>query len=398
MEGTLKGIKVLDFSRLLAGPFCTMILADMGATIYKVESPTKGDDSRAWGPFANDNESLYFMSCNRGKNGLAVNMKAEEGKEIIKRMVKDVDVVVENFRNGVMDRLGLSYDVLKEINPGLIYCQITGFGQNGPDANRGGNDLPIQAASGVMSMTGYEDMPPVRVGISLCDLSTGIYAATGIVSALYGREKTGKGQKINCSLLESMVSLLAYHGVGYMNAGVIPKKTGTSLPSIAPYCAFKASDGEFVLGVGNDGVFLKAVTALNMPELAEDPRFKTNPLRVQNTPELNKILGDVFATMKRDDVVKTMFNAGVPCSEIRNVAEVCADPQMIAREMFKTMYHEKCPELKLIRTPIEFSEGTNFAEKAPPMLGEDTESVLSGFGYSKEQIMALAEKGILGIR
>lgn len=395
MKGTLDGIKVLDLTRLLAGPFCAMILADMGATVYKVESPKKGDDSRAWGPFADDNESLYFMSCNRGKNSIAVNMKTPEGHDLILKMAKECDVVIENFRNGVMDRLGLGYDTLKEINPRLVYCQITGYGQNGPDANRGGNDLPLQAASGVMSMTGYEDMPPVRVGISICDLATGIYGATGIISALYAREHTGRGQKVNCSLLESMVSLLSYHGVGYMNAGVLPKKTGTSLPSIAPYCAFTAKNGEFVLGVGNDGVFRRAVTAIGHPELADDPRFKTNPLRVKNTPELNQILGDIFGQWDRDELVRAMVDAGVPCSEIRNVAEVCSDPQMIHREMFKTLHHVKAPELKLIRTPIEFSDGTNFAQKAPPMLGEDTISVLKAFGYGDEEIQNLLNNGVV---
>lgn len=395
MKGALDGVKILDLSRLLAGPYATMCLADMGATVYKVESPAKGDDSRAWGPFKNG-ESCYFMSANRGKKSIAVDMKKPQGREIVLRMAKECDVVIENFRSGVMERLGLGYETLKEENPGIIYCQITGFGQDGPEANRGGVDLAMQAASGLMSLTGYEGMPPVRLGVSLCDLATGMFGTIGILAALHEREKTGVGQKINCSLMESMVSFLSYHAVGYMNTGEIPKKYGSGLPNIEPYRAFAAKDGEFVIGVGNDTNFRKVCNVIGKPELADDPRFSTNPQRVANRDALTEVLSASFARESRDDIVGRIVAAGVPCSEIKNVAEVCADEQMNFRKMFPTLSHPKVPELKLIRTPIEFSNGTNFSQKAPPLLGEDTREVLGEFGYTDSQIDALLAEKVIG--
>ena len=395
MKGALDGVKILDLSRLLAGPYATMCVADLGATVYKGQPPAKGPDPRAWGPFKNG-ESCYFMSANRGKKSIAVDMKKPQGREIVLRMAKECDVVIENFRSGVMERLGLGYETLKEENPGIIYCQITGFGQDGPEANRGGVDLAMQAASGLMCLTGYEGMPPVRLGVSLCDLATGMFGTIGILAALHEREKTGVGQKINCSLMESMVSFLSYHAVGYMNTGEIPKKYGSGLPNIEPYRAFAAKDGEFVIGVGNGTNFRKVCNVIGKPELADDPRFSTNPQRVANRDALTEVLSASFARESRDDIVGRIVAAGVPCSEIKNVAEVCADEQMNFRKMFPTLSHPKVPELKLIRTPIEFSNGTNFSQKAPPLLGEDTREVLGEFGYTDSQIDALLAEKVIG--
>lgn len=390
-QGTLKGIKVLDLSRQLAGPFCTMTLADMGAEVIKVEDHGKGDDSRSWGPFT-DGESCYFMSANRGKRSIVVDMKSEKGREIIKTLAAQSDVIIENFRTGVTERLGIDYSVLSKINPGIVYCHITGFGEDGPDANRAGVDNAIQAYTGLISITGYEGMEPVRIGVSLCDLATGVFALSGILSALYARKETGCGQKVSCSLIESMVSWLSYHAVGYLSEGKIPGKWGSGMENIEPYRAFKTKDGYVMVGVGNDTNWRRLCEVMENTELSKDERFSTNPKRMENKELLLSILNEYFLQQENKIIEAKIVEKGIPCSAVKNIAETLSSPQVVHRKMVMDMEHPRIKGLKLLRTPIDFSEGTNYTPKHPPLHGEDTIDVLKEMGYTEEFIQqAIAE-------
>jgi len=392
MKGVLEGIKVLDLTRQLAGPYCTMTMADMGAEIIKVEPPGKGDDSRSWGPFA-EGESCYYLSINRGKRSIVLDLKSEKGKEILLKLVGQSDVLIENFRTGVMDRLGLGYEKLTQLNPRLIYCHITGFGEDGPAAARAGLDVTMQAYSGLMSVTGYPDQPPVRVGVSLCDIATGMFALIGILGAYQTRSITNKGQKVSVSLLESMVSWLSYHAAGYLVKGEIPGKFGSGIANIEPYRAFKTKDGYLVVGVGNERSWGHLCEVLGRPELAQDPRFKSNRDRMDNKEELLSILNDFFADKQTSEIEDAIQKKGIPCSSVKNVAEVLADAQVTARKMVMPLPHPDVPDLKLIRTPITFSDSTNMSTLHPPRLGEHTLEVLKELGYTEPEVSGiLSEK------
>lgn len=396
MKGVLEGLKILDLSRQLAGPFATMTMADMGAEVIKVEPPGKGDDSRSWGPFA-AGESCYFFSANRGKKSIVVDLKTEKGKEIIKKIAAESDVVIENFRTGVMERLGLDYSVLKKVNPGIIYCHITGFGEDGPDANRAGVDIALQAFTGIMSLTGYPNQPPVRVGLSLCDIATGMFAVIGILGAYNAKKETGKGQKVSVSLMESMISWLSYHGVGYLVKGEIPGKYGSGMANIEPYRAFKTKDGYVVIGVGNDRNWARLCNVLGRPELANDERFRTNPARMENKEELLAMLNEFFETKGTKEMETAINEQGIPCSAVKNIAEVLADPQVKARKMVADLPHPDVPELKVLRTPISFTDGTNMTDIYPPRLGEHSVEVLEKLSYSAEEINNLIEEKVIPI-
>jgi len=397
MKGVLEGVKVLDLSRQLAGPFAAMTMADMGAEIIKVEPPGKGDDSRSWGPFE-AGESCYFFSANRGKKSIVVDMKSERGKEIIRKLAAESDIVIENFRTGVMERLGLDYPKLKEVNPNVIYCHITGFGEDGPDANRAGVDIALQAFTGIMSITGYPDQPPVKVGLSLCDIATGMFALIGILGAYIARKETGRGQKVSVSLMESMVSWLSYHGVGYLVKGEIPEKHGSGMANIEPYRAFQTKDGYIVIGVGNDKNWARLSEVIGRPELANDERFRTNPARMANKTELLDLLNHFFITQGTKEMEAVINKQGIPCSAVKNIAEVLADPQVAARGMVVPLPHPDVPQLQVLRTPISFTDGTNMTNMYPPRLGEHTGEVLKLLGYSENEISQLAADKVISVR
>lgn len=395
MAKPLDGIVVLDMSRVLSAPFTGMILADMGANVIKIEALGHGDDSRAYPPYMED-ESIYFMDLNRGKRSITLNLKDPEGKEILKEMVKKADVLVENFRGGTMEKLGLDYTVLKEINPALIYTQITGFGRTGPRAKDPAYDVIVQGMGGIMSLTGEEGGTPMKVGISQGDIVAGLYAAIGTSMALFSREKTGKGQLVDISMLDCQAQFIENAIVRYLNAGVIPKSIGNRHASITPFESLRCADGYIMIAVGNDNLFKKFCDIIQRPELKEDERFTTNPLRTKNVVELNKVLDEVFPTKTCGEWMKLINEAGIPVGPINNVPQVVEDPCLKARDMIVTLKHSKVGDVKAVNTPIKLSETPGGAEKAAPYLGEHTSEVLKEFlGYDDEKINELYEKKVL---
>lgn len=375
MAKPLEGVVVLDLSRVLAAPYTGMILADMGADVIKVERPGKGDDSRAYGPFKNG-ESVYYMSLNRGKRSMTLNMKSEEGKQILKDLVKQADVLVENFRGGTMDKLGLGYDVLKEINPRLIYSACTGFGMTGPYKHDPAYDVIVQGMGGIMSITGQEGGEPTKVGASIGDITAGIFSAVGIMIALYNREKTGKGQLVDVSMLDCQVAILENAISRYMNAGVSPKPIGNRHASITPFQSLKTKDGYVIVAVGNDTLWQKFCGLIERPDLAADPRFTTNPLRTENVKVLGEELNKTFQTKTMDEWLHILKEGGVPVGPINDVERVIKDPAVIAREMIVTTHHPVAGDVEMAGVPIKLSETPGSVDAPAPTLGQHTREVL----------------------
>ncbi len=375
MAKPLEGVVVLDLSRVLAAPYTGMILADMGADVIKVERPGKGDDSRAYGPFKNG-ESVYYMSLNRGKRSMTLNMKSEEGKQILKDLVKQADVLVENFRGGTMDKLGLGYDVLKEINPRLIYSACTGFGMTGPYKHDPAYDVIVQGMGGIMSITGQEGGEPTKVGASIGDITAGIFSAVGIMIALYNREKTGKGQLVDVSMLDCQVAILENAIARYMNAGVSPKPIGNRHASITPFQSLKTKDGYVIVAVGNDTLWQKFCGLIERPDLAADPRFTTNPLRTENVKVLGEELNKTFQTKTMDEWLHILKEGGVPVGPINDVERVIKDPAVIAREMIVTTYHPIAGDVEMAGVPIKLSETPGSVDAPAPTLGQHTREIL----------------------
>lgn len=375
MAKPLEGVVVLDLSRVLAAPYTGMILADMGADVIKVERPGKGDDSRAYGPFKNG-ESVYYMSLNRGKRSITLNMKSEEGKQILKDLVKQADVLVENFRGGTMDKLGLGYDVLKEINPRLIYSACTGFGMTGPYKHDPAYDVIVQGMGGIMSITGQEGGEPTKVGASIGDITAGIFSAVGIMIALYNREKTGKGQLVDVSMLDCQVAILENAISRYMNAGVSPKPIGNRHASITPFQSLKTKDGYVIVAVGNDTLWQKFCGLIERPDLAADPRFTTNPLRTENVKVLGEELNKTFQTKTMDEWLHILKEGGVPVGPINDVERVIKDPAVIAREMIVTTHHPVAGDVEMAGVPIKLSETPGSVDAPAPTLGQHTREVL----------------------
>lgn len=396
MRGPLDGLKVLDLTRILAGPFCTMILGDMGADVVKVENPDGGDDTRRWGPPFLEGESAYFLSVNRSKRSLTLNLKVPRGKALLADLLTRADVLIENFRPGAVERLGFGYEAAAAQNPRLIYCSISGFGQTGPDALRPGYDLIVQGESGVMSLTGFPDGPPCKVGLSIADIIAGMYAVQGIAFALYARERTGRGQRIDVALLDGMISFLTYQAGIYFATGKSPSRMGNLHPTIMPYETFEASDGHLNVAVGNNSLFQQFCRVLGRPDLAADPRFDTDAGRVEHRGALRPTLEGFLKTRPVADWLEAFSAAGIPCGSIKTVAEVFASPQVLAREMVRTLVHPKVGPVRVTGNPLKMSETPGAVEQPPPLLGEHTDQVLAEWlGLDGEACMALRRDGVI---
>ena len=371
----LAGVRVLDLTRVLAGPFCTLLLGDMGAEVIKVEEPGKGDDTRRWPPFVGG-EATYFLAVNRGKQSVTVNLKAPQGVALLRRLAARSDVLVENFRPGTMDRLGLGYRALRRLNPRLVYCSISGFGESGPEAHRAGYDLIVQGESGIMDLTGFPDGPPVKVGNSIADLVAGMSAAHGIVLALLARTRTRRGQKVEIAMLDVMASLLTYQAGLYFQTGARPTRKGNQHPSIVPYEVFRAADAYLTLGVANNSLWKQCCAALGRADLAEDPRFATEASRVENRAALAPILEEIFAARTADEWLKRLEAAGVPAGRIKSVAEVCESEHLKARGMIVSLPHPTAGTVRVMGVPIRLHATPGAATAPPPLLGQHTDQVL----------------------
>jgi crotonobetainyl-CoA:carnitine CoA-transferase CaiB-like acyl-CoA transferase len=382
--GALAGLKVLDLTRVLAGPSATQILGDLGADVVKVERPGVGDDTRKWGPpflqdadGADTTESAYYLSANRNKRSIAIDFTQEDGRALLRRLVAEADVLVENYKLGDLARYGLGYDDLKDEFPALVYCSITGFGQTGPYAARAGYDYLVQAMGGIMSLTGPVDGEPMKVGVAIADLMTGTYATIGILAALDHRRRTGRGQMIDMALLDTQVAWLSNAGQYYLTSGVPTPRTGNGHPTIVPYQAFRAEDEYLILAIGNDPQFAKFCAVAGRPELATDPRFATNQARVRNREVLVPIVAGLIAGKTRGFWLEALEARQVPCGPINTIDQVFADPQVVARGMRIEMPHPLAPEpVALIGSPIRLSETPVSYRHAPPVCGADGDSVL----------------------
>jgi len=371
----LTGIRVVDISRVLAGPFCGQLLSDMGAEVIKVESP-EGDENRRWVPHMPDGESSNFMSVNRGKRGITLDLKSPEGKDILRRLVEKADVVIQSFRTGAAKRLGVDYDSLKAINPDIIACSVNGYGGKGPLADRAGYDLMVQAFSGIMSTTGERGGPPVRVGVSLNDMATGMLAYGGIVSALYARRDGAGGQHVQVSLLQTALGLLGYHAVAYLQAGTIPQPEGTGVWHLVPYQAFDCRDGRVLVGAPNDGAYRRLCGVIGRQDLVEDPRFRTNADRVVNKDALIEILAPVFADGGMEDWVDKLDAAGVAAAPLHTIDQTLAHPQVLANDQVLDVARPDGTQLKLLGMPFTLSGTPGSPASHPPKLGEHTDEVL----------------------
>ena len=391
----LDGIRVLDLSRVIAGPWCGALLADMGADVLKVEGVSDLDESRTWPPHK-DGESAAYLLFNRNKRGMTLDLKAPEGVEIVKKLVATSDVVVENFRTGTMESFGLGWDVLSAINPRLIYCSISAFGRTGPRKDSAGYEALLQAFSGIMSITGEPGGAPVRAGVSFLDLSTGIFTAFGVVNALLYRERTGLGQRVDGSLLETAVSLLAFHAEGYLLTGAVPTALGSGHPSLSPYRNFRCKDGQWVfIAAANDRFWSRLAPALGLAEVATDPRFAKNVDRVKHRAELEGMLENTIGAMEREPLLKALEDAGVPATPVNTVDQVMEDPQTAARGMVDRVIHPVLGEIPVVSTPVKFSAMKAGVRTAAPVRSQHTDEVLAALGYAPSEIAALRDKNVI---
>jgi crotonobetainyl-CoA:carnitine CoA-transferase CaiB-like acyl-CoA transferase len=404
----LDGIRVLDLSRVLAGPWCTQNLADLGAEVFKIERPETGDDTRTWGPpFLRDadgnntSESAYFLCANRNKQSVAIDMSSPEGAALLREFAKSCDVVVENFKVGGLKKYGLDYVSLSELNPRLVYCSVTGFGQSGPLSQRAGYDFLIQGMGGLMSITGEPDSVagggPEKVGVAVTDLMAGMYATTGILAALMEREKSGLGQHLDIALLDCQLAMLANQSMNYLTTGNAPKRMGNAHPNIVPYQTFAASDGHVIIACGNDSQFRALCTAMNVPELAIDSRFATNSGRSVNRVELLPQLAAVFATRTRNAWVAALEACGVPCGPINDIEQAFGSEQAVYRGAAREIAHPVAGVAPTVASPLRLSATPVEYNQAPPMLGEHTNAVLRDvLGLDAARIDALRKAGVIG--
>jgi len=394
----LDGVTVLDLTRVLSGPYCTMLLADMGARVIKIERPGSGDDTRAWGPPFIHEESSFFLSINRNKESVALDFKHPEGRALLDGLVACADVLVENFQPGTLDALDLGYVQLAAVHPRLVYCSISGFGATGPRRNRPGYDAVVQAEGGLMSLTGPGDGDPYRLGVAIADIAAGMFAAQGITLALLVRERTGKGQLVDVGMLDSVASLLTYQAGIYFATGRTPTRMGNRHPSIAPYDTVAAEDGTLVLAVGNDEQWRTFCARTGLSPLADDARFATNAARVQHYDELRPLIARVVRTRSRQEWIDRLVPAGVPCAAVRGLDEVLTDPQLVARDMIETVHHPAAGPLHVLGVPIKLSDTPGAVMSPPPRLGEHTASVLEHLlGVSRDSIARLHRDAVIGV-
>ena len=401
----LDGINVLDLTRVLSGPYCTMLLADMGARVIKIEQPGKGDDTRAWGPpflypsghtppagGPDGGESAYFLSINRNKESVTLDFKHAEGRALLERLIAKSDVVVENFRPGTLTKLGLDYKTLAPRHPRLVYCSISGFGQTGPRTNEAGYDAVMQGEGGLMSITGPPDGPSYRLGVAIADVVSGMFAAYGVAMALFARERTGRGQEVDLAMLDSVAALLTYQAGNYFASGKVPGRLGNRHPSIVPYETFAASDGDFVLAVGNDEQWRRFCAVAGLPE---DPRFATNRQRVTDYDDVRPFIADRLRTQSRQHWIDRLTAAGVPCGSVRNLQELFADPQIHAREMVAQLEHATIGPLRMLGVPVKLSDTPGAVRTPPPRLGEHTDAVLQDLGFNAAAIADLRRQKVI---
>ncbi len=392
MNLSLEGLKVLDLTRVLAGPYCTMVLADLGADVIKIEAPVKGDDSRQFGPYI-EGESAYFMSINRNKRSMTLNLKKESAKKLFLEMVKEVDVVVENYRPGTMEKLGIGYDVISQVNPKIIYAASSGFGHSGPYSTRPAYDGVVQAMGGIMSITGQKGGKPTRVGPSVGDITAGLFTAIGILAAVNHRNATGEGQKVDVAMLDCQVAILENALARFFATGVSPKPAGNRHSSIVPFEPFDTSDGEIMVAVGNDNLWKKFCAEMELGHLTEDPRFVTNPDRSDNYDELRPLIAEAMSQDSTMGLYERLTKAGIPCGPINNIEMITKDEQVASREMIVDVDHPVAGKTSIPGIPIKMSKTMGSIRKAAPLLGENTDEILAELlGYDADKISKLKDE------
>lgn len=404
--GALTGYRVLDLSRVLAGPWCSQILADLGAEVIKIERPGLGDDTREWGPpfmkagdGSDSSEAAYYQSANRNKYSVAVNLASAEGQELVRDLARDCDVLIENYKVGSLKRYGLDYETLAQINPGLVYCSITGFGQTGPRAEEPGYDFVIQGIGGLMSITGERDTVdgagPQKVGVAVADVMTGLYSTIAIQAALLARQTTERGQYCDMALLDTQVAVLANQSQNYLSTGRSPVRQGNAHLNIVPYQVFSAADGDFIIACGNDAQFVQLCQSIGLPQITEDARFKKNSDRVRNREAIVGLLAAHFATGSAADWVARIHAVKVPVGMINDIGDALAEPQVLARDMLVDIPHPLNPDFRMVGSPLKLSDTPVEYTRAPPMLGEDTDAVLARAGLSPDRIAELRSRGVI---
>jgi len=394
----LEGIRVLDLTRALAGPFCTLMLGDYGADVIKIEIPGSGDDTRTWGPPFIGDESAYFLSINRNKRILTLNFKDEKAKEIFLKLAKDADVIVENFTPGVMDRFGLGYDVIKEVNPGIVFCSVSGFGQTGPYRSRPAYDQIMQGISGLMSITGEPDGEPQKVGIAVADIGAGMWAAFAVMAAIHNRSHKGEGQGqyIDISMMDAQVAWLTYQAANFFANGTPPKRLGAAHPNLVPYQAFMCQDNKYLnLAVGSERIWERFCEGMDMPELRDNPDYKTNIERAQNREKIVPYLQEVFIKQPVNHWVEKLQAVSVPCGPINDLEDVFSDPQLLSRDMLVEISHPTLGKIKQTGLPLKFSRTPGGLDRPPPLLGEHNHEVLKEIGFSTSEIEKLETQNVI---
>ncbi len=395
MSGPLAGFTVLDLTRVLSGPYCTMVLADLGARVIKVEHPGKGDDTRHWGPPFVGVESAYFLSINRNKESVTLDFKPPAGREVLGRLIAQADVLVENFRPGALERAGFGWEAMHERCPTLVYASISGYGQTGPRRDEAGYDAVMQAEGGLMSVTGDADRPGYRLGVAITDMVAGLYCAQGITAALLARERSGTGQRVDIGMLDTTAALLTYQAANWFTTGETPLRKGNRHATIAPYETFTTIDGEIVIAVGNDEIWKRFCPAIGVPDMANDPRFTTNRDRMANYDEMRPPIDRAFRTATNSGWVARLNAAAVPNGEVRDIGQMLNDPQLAARDMIATLMHPTAGATRVIGAPIKLSDTPASVRTAPPVLGQHTDAVLGEFGYSAGAIAGLRAQRVI---
>ncbi len=396
-EQLLEGVRVIDLTRILAGPYCTMLLGDLGADVIKIELPERGDDTRQWGPpFTAGGQSAYFLAANRNKRSLTLDLKSERGMEILKSLIQTGDVLIENFRAGTLEKWGLDYDQLQQLKPDLVYCTVTGYGYTGPYRDRPGYDFVVQALGGFMSVTGPEDGQPYRAGIAIADLASGIYASNAVLASLFARERTGRGQRIDISLLDCQVALMSYVASNNLVSKEPSRRFGNAHPNIVPYEVFEAEDGYFAFAAGNDLQWAKFCKAVDREVWETDARFSTNPARLENRAELVRLLNELFMTRTIKHWIELCEGIGLPASPINTMDDVFADPQVLARELVMEVPHHAEGSVSLLRSPLNIPTAPSEVRYPPPTLGQHTDEILDELlNFDSAEIQSLREAGVV---